>query len=594
MARSRSVLTVLVGVAAMLLALAWIPSSAHAAGNITVTGVSNSPDPYVLQVTVDDANGLKLTGMTVHLFSGTTDVYDVTDMQYTNGSTDNVLQTWTAAAPIPSADLPLGTYTVTVDAADSSESDSALTAPSPVSVLYTPTVTVGASPNVLSYGDTSTTLSGLVTGSVVGGPSGTPVPLGGLPVMLFDANAGTETQFATTQSDGTYSGQADLTNLLDQYSVVVDSGPTMNSGGSGPLPITINSVATRFVSAQVTPTDFVYGSGQPATLSGTLQYDNANTGWQPLPSSNVVAVAGQDIKYLTTDAQGQFTWSYSPDSDGTSWNIEAGGGNLFGVSQQSGTIHVAVPVKFTSFTASLNAFAQLGVKACVQVTAPGFNMPGSRLTIQYSTKPTGPWSSLGTIAMNTSGINVPSSCSGGADGYFHRTLNVKLANAYYRASLPATVNNQAVASTPLHRWRYVTRISVSVSSTVVHRGGKLTISGRLQQWNGKWRNFAGQKIIIIAKPRGSKRWLRLRGTVRTSSTGHYSRTFVDPVTAYWSAIYAGNATHFASGGSVHHVTLESVVAAAGLTGATALHAMTPGTNPLTDARVITALARGLT
>lgn len=585
MARSRSIFTVLVGVAAMLLALAWIPSAAHAAINISVTSDNNPGDPYMVQVQVNDGNGQQLSSMTVHLSSATTTDYPLT-MQYASGAPD--AQIWTGT--IPQTDLPPDTYTVTVDAADSTESDPGLAAPNPIAILYTPTVTVQASPSALSYGDTSTTLSGQVTGVVAGAPGATPADLSGVSVLLFDANAGTETQFATTQSDGTYSGQVQLTNLLDQYSVVVDSGPTMNSGGSGPLPITINSDATRFVSAQVTPTDFVYGSGQPATLSGTLQYNNASTGWQPLPDVTVVAVAGQDVKNLTTDAQGQFTWSYSPDSDGTSWNIEAGGGNLFGVSQQSGTIHVAVPVQFTSFSASLNSFAQLKVKACAHVTAPGFNMPGSRLTVQYSTKPTGPWSTLGTIAMTTSGINVPSSCSSGADGYFHRTLNAKLANAYYRAYLPATVNNQAVASSPLHRWKYVTRIiSMKVSPTVVHRGGKLTVSGRLQQFNGKWRSFSRQQILIILKPRGSKKWFWIK-KVRTSSTGHFTSTFVDPVTAYWSADYEGNATHFASGGSVHHVTVESVVSST-LLHAT-LHAMAPTANPLTDARVITALPRG--
>ena len=586
MARSRSIFVVLAGTAAMLLALLWIPSAARAAGNIAIAYVNNALNPYALQVEVLDGNGLQLTSMTVHLYSGTTDVYDITNMAYAAGSGSD--QVWNAAAPIPEADIPVGRYTVIVDATDADETDLGLPAPESMNIVYSPTITASPSPVGLSYGDTNTTISGSVTGAVASPYNAPAIPLAGVPVDLYDEGTGITKQIATSHSDGTYSAQVQLPNAADAYMVVVASSPTMNGGGTS-LPVVWMQDATELVSAQVTPSDFVYGSNQQATLTGTVEYDNAITGWQPLTNYPVSVNAGLTSATVYTDNLGHFTWTYIP-QNATQWGVEVLSAQLFGPASASGIIHIAVPLQFASFSASLNSFAQLSVKACVNVTAPGFKAPHGRLTIQYSTTPTGPWTNLGTI---TKGVNSPRSCQGTVDSYYQRTFSVKLANAYYRAFMPGSVDYQAVASTPLHRWKYVTRIiSMKVSPTVVHRGGKLTVSGRLQQWSGKWRNFSRQQILIILKPRGSKRWYWIR-KVRTSSTGHFTSTFRDPVTASWSADYEGNSTHFASGGSVHHVTLESVVAAAGLSAVTDWHALPPASTPLTNGRVISALVRAL-
>ena len=133
---------------------------------------------------------------------------------------------------------------------------------------------------------------------------------------------------------------------------------------------------------------------------------------------------------------------------------------------------------------------------------------------------------------------------------------MQLAYAYYRAYVPATPDNQAMAGKPILLWKYVTRITaLHVSPGTVHRGGKLTVSGRLQVYNGGWRNFARQQILIILKPKGSKVWYWLV-KVRTNASGYFTSTFTDPVSASWSADYDGNATHFACGGSVHYVPIS--------------------------------------
>src|SRR5215472_5852037 len=83
--RLRRSLGVLISAGAALSAVLLAPASASAAGNILVVSAGQTADPYVLQLDVNDSNGQQLTSMTVHLYAGATDVYDITDMAYTSG-----------------------------------------------------------------------------------------------------------------------------------------------------------------------------------------------------------------------------------------------------------------------------------------------------------------------------------------------------------------------------------------------------------------------------------------------------------------------------------------------------------------------------
>ena len=80
----------------------------------------------------------------------------------------------------------------------------------------------------------------------------------------------------------------------------------------------------------------------------------------------------------------------------------------------------------------------------------------------------------------------------------------------------------------------------------MHKGGKLTVSGRLQYYLSGWRNYAGQPVLIIFRPQGSKSWYFIP-PVRTNSAGQFSATFADPVTAVWSAEFLGNSMHLDTG-----------------------------------------------
>ncbi|HEX9031765.1 MAG TPA: hypothetical protein VF834_07940, partial [Streptosporangiaceae bacterium] len=62
-------------------------------------------------------------------------------------------------------------------------------------------------------------------------------------------------------------------------------------------------------------------------------------------------------------------------------------------------------------------------------------------------------------------------------------------------------------------------------------------------------------------PKGSTMWFWIV-KVLTNSTGHFTATFKDPVSATWSADYLGDSTHYASGGRLVYVSVS-----AGLPGA---------------------------
>ena len=549
MSRLRRGLGVLVSAGAALSAVLLAPASASAAGNIAIVSAGQTADPYVLQLDVNDSNGLQLTSMTVHLYAGATDVYDITNMAYTSGVATG--QIWTAAAPIPQAAVPPGTYTMTVDATDNAETDPGLPAPGSFSIAYTTTLTVSANPASLSYGETGTTFSGTVTGVVAGSPYTTPVPLGGVAVGVLDNSTHVTTPVGTTQPDGSYSGHIELPVAGDPYQVVAASGPTWLAG-SASSPVTWAKDPTRLVSVKVTPENFNYGGTVPATITGTAEYDNASTGWQPLPDQPVRAgLVGSAVQHtVMTDSSGHFTWQYVPSSD-TRWSVEAGDGNVLGYGSATGSVHVAVPLRVTSFTASLSTFGELTVAGCVRATVAGFNGPVSPLAIQYSAQPSGPWLTLGHVARHSN-----SACSLSGESYFSGSLPAQLARAYYRAYVKPTPDNQSASGKPVLLWKYVTRIiALHVSPGTVHKGGKLTVSGRLQTYNGGWRNFARQQILIILKPKGSTVWYWMV-KVNTNASGYFTSTFTDPVSATWSADYNGNATHFASGAAVYYVPIS--------------------------------------
>ena len=205
---------------------------------------------------------------------------------------------------------------------------------------------------------------------------------------------------------------------------------------------------------------------------------------------------------------------------------------------------VKLPTVVGGFAATLNPDWRVSVHGCLSLRDGG---PGSvpslaGLTIQYAAGPNGPWRPLGGLARQAS-----LACGHGGRA-FSGILPARLNYAYYRATYAGSTDKAGTvylgsASGKVLAWKYGNRISsFAISKRTVAKGGKLTISGRLQYYSGTWRNHAGQQVLIILRPHGSGTWYWIARS-KTDSAGRFSATFTDPVSATWSAEYTGNSAH---------------------------------------------------
>jgi hypothetical protein len=545
---------VLLATAAAAIGISAIPAqAAPAAGGILFisadTTYSSSGSSLVVQMN-DGSSNLALTSVSVHVFSDSGHTNHVMDVAMTATDTSSPSdQTFTSTDAITT--LAPGTYYLTIDATDGTNSVSGLDAGTlPFDWLST-SITGSFTTPTIKYGQHDT-ISGQLTGaSPDGGPT---AGIPNVPVDLTNILNDSTTQITMTNSKGNYSVSVTPTGV--EYVVETPAAPGVPATGCNcNIDLGFGSNYATRISANVTPKDFVYGKGGVANLTGTAQYQvKSGSAWKPLANSVVYASGGSGTAYLTTDGNGNFSWQFTPTllDGGSTWTVltDAPGTTQ---SQASGSVHIAVPVQFTAFTASLSPFGALKVTACAATPVAGAFVPRSA-QIQYSASPSGPWKKLGTIKQPT-----VSTTTCNPNDFYGGTLGVKLGNAYYRAFFPASPDNLVAASKPLHRFKAFTRIvSLTVSPGSVAPGGQITVKGRLEQQVGKsWRSYAHRTVLIVLRPRGSKKWYFIKKVV-TNSRGAFGKTFTDPVTAAWSAAYEGDKTHFASSGKIFNVTVTAV------------------------------------
>jgi hypothetical protein len=554
---------VLLGAATTLLVAVSVPAAASTQpDDISISSVSfANTSPAVLTVTVDDSNTTQtgpaqITSLTVYFCAASVSACsDTTDPTLSlpvspTAQPDSSGQT-TIPVTIPEGSppdgLPPGTYSLGFDATDSTgETDTGLTAQDQADLAFIYTgVAVTATATPISYGNTTETISGTVTGLPPGGS--TAQGLGSVPVDLDDLSASTTTQIATTTATGTFTAQVTLTPA-DQYDVQVPEGQSWGSASIS-LPTSVDQYLTS-VSAAVTPENFIYGSSVKATLTGTASYESGGSS-HPLKHYEIQVTTGDKVDNLETNAKGQFSLTYPP-SDGAKWTVSVGGGVLLAPSVASGSIHVAVPLSFRWFFAKLSTDGNLTASGCLDVTVPGFSPPGGRVDIQYEVGRSGPWRLLTKGQLTASG---GPSCRGRDQSYFTAMHHVTPSNAYYRAYVPATVNYLSAVSHTLYRWKYITGIFPLASSpSAVAKAGKITFSGRLKVYLNGWRDYGNQKVWIIILRPGNTEWNPLTKNIATSARGQFKATIRAP--GGWpnggkvSVYYPGNTTHFASAGTL--------------------------------------------
>ena len=501
-----------------------------------------------------------LASMTVHLDDATTgtDTLDLT-MTAPAGGAQAGASTWTSGTLTP-ANLPLGSYFITVDAADTGGTSVTGVPDGTLPFQATPQITPSNGSTVLSYTNQHPVIAGTVTELAPGATQAT--PYAGQPVVLHDPVEGDIR--LTTSAAGGYSAALAHPAAGETITAEVPATPTTQGAGAAPVTLTAQPSQLR-LSARLSAAKVKYGA--KVTMSGTVGYASGHS-VVPLAGQRVHISAGGGHPSLTatSDKSGRFSAALPKQAASTDWIVRAGGGQFLTSVAATLPMIVELPTAITGFRATLNQYWQVSVRGCIGLApkTPGYLPSLKGLVIQYSPGPHGPWHALGAVPAQRS-----AACGNGGRT-FSATFTARRNYAYYRASFGGSTTDQAgvtshdpatgflpVLSAAKLAWKYADRFAgVKFTPHTVHKDGKLTVTGRLQTYSGgKWRPLTHQVVLIILKPKGSSGWYWIV-KVTTSAAGGFSATFADPVTATWSTEYLGDAKHLAAVGPMVSVTLK--------------------------------------
>lgn len=558
MYRLRTSVLCALGLALLGAGLAAGPARAASAADTITISSAGSPAAHVGEVSVVADSTTPITSLTVHVLSSGQDVLDpaMTEQSQTP-ITSGYQSTWTVANPIAEGTsptgLPLGVYTLSVDATDGGTSVTGVDA----GTLYfidEPTLAIGpASPPTVSFDNPSVTISGQVT---MLAPDGTVSDYQGKLTLVPSWQSSTIP--VTTDVNGDYQATVSPTSTGDYVYAQV----TVASGAVTSADVTFNvQVDAVAIKARLSAATVTYHAAD--SVAGTATYQPApGAAYEPLPDATVVVYSEQDPSTPAakgvTDANGDFKIAL-PTAQTTIWQVAVAGDSPFlGNASVGLTMYVNLPTVVTGFHVSLAQDWQLTFGGCLGLTQPVSNAylylsPGP--VIQWASTPRGPWHTLKRIE---TGVDA---C--GHDGAaFSGTATAPLNYAFYRAYYPgsaASYQSYGYTSTTgaqVLAWKYDDRItSFSVSARVVNAGHDLTVKGQLQYWNSGWRDYRNQQIRILLRPKGSSTWYWIV-KVETNSSGHFSATFTDPTSATWAAGYDGNSTHLSAGSATTYVRLR--------------------------------------
>jgi hypothetical protein len=403
-------------------------------------------------------------------------------------------------------------------------------------------LTILPSQATVTEGSQDVTFTGTVTGSPPGSMTQQNIG-GGVPINLSVGKDGPLQQVATTGSNSKFSYTVRGVSQVTEFNFSVGSTTTYTAK-TQQVSIGLSPAETRITKISVSPAHLVYG--QKATLKGTVQYLSGKT-WTDLPRATVQLSEGK-AKLGTAHASASGSFSASlPSTHGFGWNAVVPEANLIQQATATGNLSIAVPTKLQTLRIGLGVNAEISVAGCLEVTVPVGYAPLTKIAIQYAASSRGPWKTLGELQLRDIDAS-PRACGAATQSYFTGSIRVRLANAYYRADFPASYSFESVVSTPVHLWKYQTRITgYTVSPRSVKTGQRVTISGQLWLKTKRWQPFANQKVEIIYNDKGTSYWGSL-GTAKTNSHGDFkvyalggAGTFVAVIYAQ----YAGSSTNFA-------------------------------------------------
>jgi hypothetical protein len=489
-----------------------------------------------------------VNSMTIHLYSGDTDVLDLPMSDFTalDAFSESAGQEFDLTDPATAlASLPLGTYTATGDATDTGgDSVTGEAIPGTFPYVALTTVTIGPATSYTTYPGEQITLSGQL--DMQAPLSTTPSGFGGQPVtveLIGGSSSSGDSWTATTAADGSYSVQVPATPG-NVYAGYFNGTPGSLSAYSGEYDLATDDaqLAATQLTATVTPALTVYGQTQ--TVSGTLTYQSGSQSLPAPPGVTITVTAASDSQSVTavTQSGGTFSAALPTVPGATTWLVSSAedlNSNPFlqsAQTQASGS--VLLPTAITGFSAKLSKYGIITITGCLTSTAAGYAFSGyPSVQIQFTESPGGPWRNLGTVATGQL-----SGCSGaGIDAEGPAPSNY----AYYRASFAGDSSFEPATSSASLAWLYATRFSsFRVSPRSDNYGQKFTISGALQYYFSRWHGYAGQRVQIVFSL--NKKTLYSYGWLKTSRTGTFRTKVTDRYrTGYWAVVYWGSNTHLA-------------------------------------------------
>ncbi|MFD5637007.1 hypothetical protein ACFWJM_23110 [Streptomyces sp. NPDC127077] len=545
--RKRSLALACASVAAGLL-LGPVPA-AHAAVAPVLHGVGSGDHPGDGLVWVSASSDTAITSITAHLYApdSAADAPEITRVSdFVPDAGTGFANTWRTTTPLRLADL--GTYRVVVDLTDA-DGDTT-TARSTYGYEYeleANLTDLRATPQNPDYGHPDVTVTGGFT--VTDPRTGDTTPAANTRVNLEIADDPDAT--TRTGADGRFTYTYRVTDwAYDSVNAWLwPDEPSYQSRANESVEVSAVRSDTRVT---LDATELSVRGGQAATVSGTAEVYVDGT-WKPLAGATVDEIWSSEsagaASRPVTGADGRFSGQLTLPRSGTV-EVQVRSGTLLKTSElRTVKVYVAQKTSITKFTASLDKYAQLTAKGLLDT---GRSVPAGmydKVDLQYSADGKTGWKTMKTVT--------PGSFEPDLGTAFKGTFTTSY-KGYYRAHFKATKDFSESYSSVVHVTRTPTRITDgNASPEPVRKGRTITYKGKLQHYtSGVWKAYAGQKVKILFKPKGSSGWYDM-GDATTRSDGTFGKGFTASKDGTWVAVLLyPNSTHLVSSGREDYVDVR--------------------------------------
>ena len=529
-----------VAVLAAGLLLASAPAVAHAATYIQVTSAGSQPSTVgSLSIGFNSTSPVVPGSISAKLYASgaSTPALTVTGFSLTAGTNTGAgATTWTVTTPITQQQLPLGTYTIAVQAADTGGDSTDDPGAGTLLFLVEPTLTLNVSPTTYSYGQ-DVTISVTDIGLY---PDATTRPVSGQNLQVDQ-----EVYLGTTDGQGkvsaTWQAGVGSAEILGNATVAANAVPDSTTAAApvlGVVPVTVVRVPVRVSGLRTSPTHVSYSFSGTFTIDGTISYQSGST-WQPY-AGGPLAVQPQGFCMnedpvdpecgpipisAATGPDGSISLSL-PDSGNASdtYMVNPAPGPLwFLQSSPCGATELVdhVPTR-VDFSALRNARGGITLTACRIPDIVGNGLidtadrrPYPVSQFQYARSITGPWRTLPNDGALRPSFGPPN----GVSGCYQASISKRARSTFYRFASPATIAYATPGPYSYARGPESSSIKgFAVSPRRVRAGQRIKVSGQVVINPPLLVNLT---VEILFRSRGSSRW-RVRSTLTSDPYGHFS------------------------------------------------------------------------